>query len=144
MIYVVNGPNLNLLGRREPEKYGRLSLVDINRNLEETAFTSNERLEFFQSNSEGEIIDYLQSLPQKARIIMNPGALAHTSIALRDCISAIEAQVIEVHITNIYAREEFRHNSYISAVAKGVISGLGSEVYRLALTWFLERELSND
>ena len=144
MIYVVNGPNLNLLGRREPEKYGRLSLVDINRNLEEMAFTSNERLEFFQSNSEGEIIDYLQSLPQKARIIMNPGALAHTSIALRDCISAIEAQVIEVHITNIYAREEFRHNSYISAVAKGVISGLGSEVYRLALTWFLERELSND
>ena len=144
MIYVVNGPNLNLLGRREPEKYGRLSLIDINRNLEEMAFTSNERLEFFQSNSEGEIIDYLQSLPQKARIIMNPGALAHTSIALRDCISAIEAQVIEVHITNIYAREEFRHNSYISAVAKGVISGLGSEVYRLALTWFLERELSND
>ena len=144
MIYVVNGPNLNLLGRREPEKYGRLSLVDINRNLEETASTSNERLEFFQSNSEGEIIDYLQSLPQKARIIMNPGALAHTSIALRDCISAIEAQVIEVHITNIYAREEFRHNSYISAVAKGVISVLGSEFYCLALTWFLERELSND
>lgn len=140
MIYVVNGPNLNLLGRREPEKYGSLSLKDINHDLEETAFCNNEELKFFQSNSEGEIIDFMQSLPQKARIILNPGALAHTSIALRDCITAIEAQVIEVHITNIYAREEFRHNSYVSAVAQGVISGLGTDVYHLALTWFLERE----
>lgn len=140
MIYVVNGPNLNLLGRREPDKYGKLSLKDINSDLEETAFCNNEELKFFQSNSEGAIIDFLQTLPPKAKVILNPGALAHTSIALRDCIVAIEAQVIEVHITNIYAREGFRHNSFISPVAQGVISGLGTDVYHLALTWFLERD----
>ena len=140
MIYVINGPNLNLLGQREPKIYGTLTLDDINRDLEETAFANNEEIKFFQSNSEGAIIDFLQQLPKGSKIIMNPGALAHTSIALRDCIVAIEAEVIEVHISNIYAREEFRHNSFISPVAKGVISGLGSEVYHLALTWFIERE----
>lgn len=140
MIYVVNGPNLNLLGRREPQKYGNITLDEINRDLEETAFANNEEIKFFQSNSEGAILDYLQTLPKAAKVILNPGALAHTSIALRDCITAIEADVVEVHITNIYAREEFRHNSFISSVARGVISGLGSEVYHLALTWFLERE----
>ena len=140
MIYVVNGPNLNLLGSREPKKYGNITLDEINRDLEETAFANNEEIKFFQSNSEGVIIDYLQTLPKSSKIILNPGALAHTSIALRDCITAIEADVIEVHITNIFAREEFRRNSYISAVARGVITGLGSEVYHLALTWFIERE----
>ena len=140
MIYVINGPNLNLLGQREPKIYGTLTLDDINRDLEETAFANNEEIKFFQSNSEGAIIDFLQQLPKGSKIIMNPGALAHTSISLRDCIVAIEAEVIEVHISNIYAREEFRHNSFISPVAKGVISGLGSEVYHLALTWFIERE----
>ena len=140
MIYVINGPNLNLLGQREPKIYGTLTLEDINRDLEETAFANNEEIKFFQSNSEGAIIDYLQQLPKGSKIIMNPGALAHTSIALRDCIVAIEAEVVEVHISNIYAREEFRHNSFISPVARGVISGLGSEVYHLALTWFIERE----
>ncbi len=140
MIYVINGPNLNLLGQREPKIYGTLTLDDINRDLEETAFANNEEIKFFQSNSEGAIIDYLQQLPKGSKIIMNPGALAHTSIALRDCIVAIEAEVVEVHISNIYAREEFRHNSYISPIAKGVIIGLGSEVYHLALTWFIERE----
>lgn len=140
MIYVVNGPNLNLLGRREPEKYGKLSLEDINRDLEETAFCNSEEIKFFQSNSEGAIIDYLHSIPPASKVILNPGALAHTSIALRDCIAAIEADVIEVHITNIYKREEFRRKSYISGVARGVITGLGSDVYHLALTWFLERE----
>ncbi len=140
MIYVINGPNLNLLGQREPKIYGTLTLDDINRDLEETAFANNEEIKFFQSNSEGAIIDFLQQLPKGSKIIMNPGALAHTSIALRDCIVAIEAEVVEVHISNIYAREEFRHKSYISSVAKGVIIGLGSEVYHLALTWFIERE----
>lgn len=140
MIYVINGPNLNLLGQREPKIYGTLTLEDINRDLEETAFANNEEIKFFQSNSEGAIIDFLQELPKGSKIIMNPGALAHTSIALRDCIVAIEAEVVEVHISNIYAREEFRHNSFISPVARGVISGLGSEVYHLALTWFIERE----
>lgn len=141
MIYIVNGPNLNLLGRREPEKYGTTTLSAINADLERIAAAYNEKLEFFQSNSEGAIIDYLQSLSQKSRIILNPGALAHTSIALRDCITAIEGEVVEVHLTNIYAREEFRHFSYVSAVAKGVISGLGSEVYSLALRWFLEKRV---
>ena len=108
--------------------------------MEETAFANNEEIEFFQSNSEGAIIDFLQELPKGSKVIINPGALAHTSIALRDCILAIEAEVIEVHISNIYAREEFRHHSYISPIAKGVIVGLGSEVYHLALTWFIERE----
>ena len=140
MIYVVNGPNLNLLGSREPKKYGNITLDEINRDLEETAFANNEEIKFFQSNSEGAIIDFLQTLPKSAKVILNPGALAHTSIALRDCITAIEADVIEVHITNIFAREEFRRNSYISAVARGVITGLGSEVYHLALTWFIDRE----
>ncbi len=140
MIYVVNGPNLNLLGKREPSIYGNLTLKDINRDLEETAFANNEEIKFFQSNSEGAIIDFLQELPKGSKVIINPGALAHTSIALRDCILAIEAEVIEVHISNIYAREEFRHHSYISPIAKGVIVGLGSEVYHLALTWFIERE----
>ena len=140
MIYVVNGPNLNLLGKREPEIYGNLTLNDINRDLEETAFANNEEIKFFQSNSEGAIIDFLQDLPKGSKVIINPGALAHTSIALRDCILAIEAEVVEVHISNIYAREEFRHHSYISPIAKGVIVGLGSEVYHLALTWFIERE----
>ncbi len=140
MIYVINGPNLNLLGRREPQKYGNLTLDEINRDLEETAFANSHEIKFFQSNSEGEIIDYLQKLPKSSKVILNPGALAHTSIALRDCIVAIEADVIEVHITNIYAREEFRHHSFISPVARGVISGLGSEVYHLALTWFIERD----
>ncbi len=139
MIYIINGPNLNLLGKREPEKYGHLTLNQIVRDLEETAFCNNEELKFFQSNSEGAIIDYMQSLPQNAKIIMNPGALAHTSVAIRDCIVAMEAEVVEVHITNIYAREEFRHHSFISPVAKGVISGLGPDVYHLALTWFIER-----
>ena len=140
MIYVVNGPNLNMLGKREPQKYGNITLDEINRDLEETAFANSEEIKFFQSNSEGAIIDFLQTLPKSSKIILNPGALAHTSIALRDCITAIEAEVIEVHITNIFAREEFRHNSYVSPVAKGVICGLGSEVYHLALTWFIERE----
>lgn len=139
MIYIINGPNLNLLGKREPEKYGHLTLNQIVRDLEETAFCNNEELKFFQSNSEGAIIDYMQSLPQNSKIIMNPGALAHTSVAIRDCIVAMEAEVVEVHITNIYAREEFRHHSFISPVAKGVISGLGPDVYHLALTWFIER-----
>ena len=140
MIYIVNGPNLNLLGRREPEKYGKISLAKINEELSKIALNHNEELQFFQSNSEGELIDYLQSLPNNSKIIINPVALAHTSIALRDCIKAIEAKVVEVHITNIYAREEFRQHSFISAVSCGVICGLGVQVYKLALNWFIENK----
>lgn len=140
MIHVVNGPNLNLLGTREPEIYGRTTLKEICSELEEIAFCNSEQLSFFQSNHEGEIIDYLQKLGDKDSVILNPGALAHYSIALRDCISAIDAEVIEVHISNIAAREPFRQTSVLSAVCCGVISGFGTDVYRMALNWFLERE----
>lgn len=140
MIHVVNGPNLNLLGTREPEIYGRTTLKEICSELEEIAFCNSEQLSFFQSNHEGEIIDYLQKLGDKDSVILNPGALAHYSIALRDCISAIDTEVIEVHISNIAAREPFRQTSVLSAVCCGVISGFGTDVYRMALNWFLERE----
>ncbi len=140
MIHVVNGPNLNLLGTREPGIYGKTTLKEICSELEEIAFCNSEQISFFQSNHEGEIIDYLQKLAETDRVILNPGALAHYSIALRDCISAIKAEVVEIHISNIAAREPFRQNSVISAVCCGVISGFGADVYRMALNWFLERE----
>lgn len=140
MIHVVNGPNLNLLGTREPEIYGRTTLKEICDELEEIAFCNSEQLSFFQSNHEGEIIDYLQKLSETDRVILNPGALAHYSVALRDCVSAIKAEVVEVHISNIASREPFRQTSLLSAVCCGVISGFGVDVYRMALNWFLERE----
>lgn len=140
MIHVVNGPNLNLLGTREPEIYGRTTLKEICDELEEIAFCNSEQLSFFQSNHEGEIIDYLQKLSETDRVILNPGALAHYSVALRDCISAIKGEVVEVHISNIASREPFRQTSLLSAVCCGVISGFGVDVYRMALNWFLERE----
>ncbi len=140
MIHVVNGPNLNLLGRREPEIYGRRTLKSIQKELEELAFCNNEEVKFMQSNHEGELLDYLQKLAEGDRVILNPGALAHTSIALRDCITGTGIEVVEVHVSNVTAREAFRQNSLISPVCRGVISGLGADVYRLALTWFIERE----
>ncbi|MDD3149130.1 MAG: type II 3-dehydroquinate dehydratase [Candidatus Riflebacteria bacterium] len=139
MIHVVNGPNLNLLGRREPEVYGTRNLKSIQKELEELAFVNNEKLNFMQSNHEGELIDYLQALNEGDRVILNPGALAHTSIGLRDCIVGTGIEVVEVHISNIHAREPFRHTSVVSPVCRGVITGLGADVYRLALTWFIER-----
>lgn len=140
MIYIVNGPNLNLLGTREPNIYGTKTLAEISSELEKIASTKNVELKFYQSNSEGSLIDYMQSLPKSSKVIFNPGALAHTSISLRDCISAMEHKVVEVHLSNIFSREEFRHHSFISPVACGVISGLGSKVYELALKWFIESE----
>jgi 3-dehydroquinate dehydratase-2 len=140
MIHVVNGPNLNLLGKREPEIYGSRTLKDIKEELEEIAFCNSAQIGFLQSNHEGEIIDYLQKLTEKDSVVLNAGGLAHTSVSLRDCIAGIEAEVIEVHISNISAREPFRHTSLLSPVCKGVIMGLGSDVYRVALEWLLERE----
>ncbi|HNX75014.1 MAG TPA: type II 3-dehydroquinate dehydratase [Candidatus Rifleibacterium sp.] len=140
MIHVVNGPNLNLLGRREPEIYGTRTLKSIQKELEDLAFCNNEEIGFMQSNHEGDLLDYLQKLAAGDRVILNPGALAHSSIALRDCITGTGIEVIEVHISNIQSREPFRHNSLVSPVCRGVITGLGADVYRLALTWFLERE----
>ena len=140
MIYIVNGPNLNLLGKREPSIYGKTTLEEINKKLHKIAEETKEELVFFQNNSEGSIIDYLQSLSPHSKVIFNPGALAHTSIALRDCISGCELDVIEVHISNIYNREEFRHHSFISPVCLGTITGLGINSYILALNYFLNKD----
>lgn len=140
MIHVVNGPNLNLLGKREPGIYGNRTLKDLCEELEELAFCNSAQISFFQSNHEGEIIDYLQKMTADDQVILNPGGLAHGSISLRDCVAAIDAEVVEVHISNIAAREFFRQTSIISPVCRGVISGFGTDVYRMALSWFIERE----
>ncbi|MEM6832261.1 MAG: type II 3-dehydroquinate dehydratase [Pseudomonadota bacterium] len=132
--FVLHGPNLNMLGLREPEVYGSHSLSDVNASLEAKAEALAVDLQCEQSNSEGEIIDRVQSLRGACDgLIINPGGLTHTSVALRDAISAAEVPTIEVHISNIHAREEFRHKSYISGVAVGVICGLGVDGYIYAL-----------
>jgi 3-dehydroquinate dehydratase-2 len=140
-VLVVNGPNLNLLGTREPEIYGTRTLRD----LEEEVAAEAERLGLnvtcFQSNSESALIDFIQHEPAKADgLILNAGALSHYSFALRDAVSAAGITTIEVHISNIHAREEFRHRSVIASVCVGQIVGLGFEGYRLALQWFAWRQ----
>lgn len=134
-ILVINGPNLNLLGIREPHIYGKDTLKDLEEQLRKDALKNNIDIEFFQSNYEGAIIEKIQNYFQTPYdgIIINPGGLTHTSIALRDALIAINIPFIEVHISNIYAREEFRKHSYISDKALGVISGLGLSGYRFAL-----------
>ena len=133
-ILVIHGPNLNLLGIREPEVYGSVTMEEINKGLEETASSNNIQLEAFQSNAEHEIVTKLQdSMDHIDYIIINPGALTHTSIAIRDSLLGIGVPFYEVHISNIFAREEFRHKSYFSDVASGVICGLGTQGYDLAL-----------
>jgi len=130
----VNGPNLNLLGKREPEIYGTQSLADINAAISQHADGKNLSIDFFQSNIEGELIDQLQAADGKyAIVVINPGAYGHYSIAIRDTIAAIAVPVMEVHLSNIAAREEFRHRSVISAVCAGVIFGFGIKSYLLAL-----------
>ncbi|MER3438088.1 MAG: type II 3-dehydroquinate dehydratase [Chloroflexota bacterium] len=141
-ILVLNGPNLNLLGTREPELYGRTTLADIEARLRELASTAAPpvTIETFQSNHEGALIDRIHTSGRTAfGIIINPGALTHYSIALRDALAACGRPVIEVHLTNIHAREEFRHHSVIAPVAIGQIAGLGADGYLLALRYFLER-----
>lgn len=134
-ILIINGPNLNLLGIREPEKYGNKNFGDFFIELEKKFPDIN--LEFFQSNSEGEIIDKLHEKGFSLDgIILNAGAYTHTSIAIADAISAIKTPVVEVHISNVHKRETFRHHSFISAVAKGIIVGFGLESYILALHYF--------
>ena len=140
-ILVMNGPNLNLLGEREPHIYGSLTLDDINQRLSEAASQLGLEIRTFQSNSEGALIDALQEARHwAAGVILNPGAYTHNSVALRDCISAISPPVIEVHISNIYARDEFRHISVLSPVCMGKITGFGWRSYMLALqalAWIL-------
>ena len=138
-ILVIHGPNLNLLGIREPEVYGSVTMEEINKGLEETASSNNIQLEAFQSNAEHEIVTKLQdSMDNIDYIIINPGALTHTSIAIRDSLLGIGVPFYEVHISNIFAREEFRQKSYFSDVANGVICGLGTQGYDLALRHIID------
>ena len=138
-ILIIHGPNLNLLGVREPEVYGSVSMEEINEGLKERANYHNIDLETFQSNAEHEIVSKLQdSMNQVDFIIINPGALTHTSIAIRDSLLGIGIPFYEVHISNIFAREEFRHKSYFSDIANGVICGLGTQGYDLALRHIID------
>lgn len=133
-IYLLNGPNLNLLGKRQPEIYGHETLADVTRDCTALAETLGLGLVAFQSNHEGAIIDKIHEARDKAGgIIINPGAFTHTSIAILDALNAFEAPVIEVHISNVHKREAFRHHSYVSLRAEGVIAGLGTEGYKAAL-----------
>lgn len=133
-ICVIHGPNLNLLGTREPEVYGRTTLEDINHMLEATAQQLGLTVRAFQSNEEGALVTAIQEARHWARgVIINAGAYTHTSVALRDALAATGLPVIEVHISNVFKREEFRHHSYISPVSVGQIVGLGPQGYVLAL-----------
>jgi 3-dehydroquinate dehydratase-2 len=134
-IYVINGPNLNLLGTREPETYGRATLADVEALCREAARRHGFAVEFRQSNREGELVDWIHEARQHgaAGIVLNAAAYTHTSIAILDAIKAAGVPTIEVHITNVHAREEFRHRSYISKVAKAVLCGFGIDGYGLAI-----------
>ncbi|MFH1563942.1 MAG: type II 3-dehydroquinate dehydratase [Nitrospirota bacterium] len=136
-ILVIHGPNLNLLGKREPEIYGNVTLQEINQGLEGLAKQRQVELKIIQTNHEGEIVDEIGKTEAKA-IIINPGAFTHTSIAIADAIAARNIPTIEVHISNIYKREEFRHKSLIAPVCVGQISGFGAKSYGLALQFAIE------
>lgn len=133
-ILVINGPNLNLLGKREPEIYGHQTLDDINIQLDQQGQSLGVELEHFQSNHEGAIVDRIhQAMGVVDFIIINPGAFTHTSVALRDALLGVAIPFIEIHLSNVHAREPFRHHSYLSDQAVGVICGLGSQGYQFAL-----------
>jgi len=132
---VINGPNLNLLGKREPDIYGSATLDDINSELRGLAPELGASLEFFQSNDEGDLVDTVQKAQSKGfhGILINPGAYAHTSVALRDALSGCGLKFVEVHISNVYKREPFRHKSYLSDISAGIVVGFGTVGYLLAL-----------
>jgi 3-dehydroquinate dehydratase-2 len=132
-IHVINGPNLNLLGTREPEVYGRATLADVEDACREACARHGLELVFRQSNHEGELVTFLQEARGSLGVVLNAAAYTHTSIALADAIKAVGLIVVEVHLSNVFAREAFRHHSYISPVARGVICGLGIDGYRLAI-----------
>ncbi len=136
-ILIIHGPNLNLLGVREPDIYGGSTLQDINNNLNRLTENASVSLDFFQSNAESALIDRIQQTINDGTdfIIINPAAYTHTSVALRDALAAVKLPFIEVHLSNIYSRESFRHRSYFSDLAIGVISGLGAKGYELALEY---------
>ena len=134
MIHVLNGPNLNLLGLRQPEIYGRETLEDVAAKVSDLGEELGLRVKALQSNHEGQLVDWIhEARGTSAGIIINPGAYSHTSVAILDALNAYEGPVIEVHISNIHKREAFRHHSYVSARADGVIAGCGTEGYLLAL-----------
>ena len=133
-ILIINGVNMNMLGFREPEKYGSMTLKDLEKDLYAYSFKLGVDIETFQSNFEGEIVEKIQSAKDNFDgIVINAGANTHTSVAIRDAISAVELPVVEVHMTNIYKREEFRHHSYLAPVCIGQISGFGVNSYKLGL-----------
>ena len=136
-ILVLHGPNLNLLGLREPEHYGSVTLDGINNSLAEKARQANIDLEAYQSNSEAELVTKIQSLATDKVdfVIINPAAFTHTSVALRDALSAVKVPFVEVHLSNVFAREAFRHHSYFTDIAIGIISGLGAQGYLSALDY---------
>ena len=138
---LLNGPNLNLLGTREPKIYGSTTLSDVEEKLTEIAKTEGHELESFQSNAEHDLVDKIHEAKNKEVrcIIFNPGAFTHSSIALRDALSGVNIPFIEIHISNIYNREDFRQHSYLSDIAEGVVSGLGVEGYELALKVALKK-----
>ena len=142
-ILIINGPNLNMLGKREPEIYGHMTLDELNTKLTDIADKMGLSLSFFQSNSEGELIDQINNQGSKADgIIFNPGAYTHYSFALRDAVAAISTPVVEVHMSNIMSREEFRHKSVIAPVCVGYLSGFGSYSYAMALSYFSDNKVN--
>ncbi|MDQ3259479.1 MAG: type II 3-dehydroquinate dehydratase [Burkholderiales bacterium] len=140
-VLVLHGPNLNLLGTREPALYGRTTLDDVNQLLHQQALAAQVDLDNFQSNWEGALVDRVQAARNDGTgyIIINPGGFTHTSVALRDAFAGVAIPFIEVHISNVYAREPFRHHSYLSPLAAGVIAGLGVAGYQLALDYALKQ-----
>lgn len=140
-LLLLNGPNLNLLGSREPDRYGATTLAEVTTHLTALATQAGHRLSAFQSNSEAELIERVQRTPQDQIdfILFNPAAFTHTSLALRDALLAVKTPFIEVHLSNVHAREAFRHHSYFSDIATGVIVGLGPLGYELALQAALQR-----
>jgi 3-dehydroquinate dehydratase-2 len=133
-VLILNGPNLNLLGQRQPEVYGRETLADVERDCAGLAAELGLELRFLQSNWEGQIVDWIHEGRESASaIVINPGALTHTSVAVLDALNAFEGPVIEVHISNVHRRESFRHRSYVSLRADGIVVGCGTQGYQLAL-----------
>jgi 3-dehydroquinate dehydratase II len=134
IVYLLNGPNLNLLGKRQPAIYGHETLADVESDCQQLASELGLELEYYQSNAEGQLIDWIHAARERAGgIIINPGAYTHTSIAILDALATCEFPIMEVHISNVHKRETFRHHSYVSLVASGVIAGFGTQGYQLAL-----------
>lgn len=133
LVFILNGPNLNLLGKREPEVYGKTTLAEIEAEARKVGAELELEIDFRQTNAEGELVDWIQEAGTAGGLILNPGAYGHTSIALHDALRGVGVPTVEVHLSNIFARERFRRHSYVSAVAAGVITGFGPNVYSLGL-----------